>query len=437
MMVSRGTTLRRPASIAMASRESREATASVLMQASSTQMRLAYLTGRHPTISHTFILQEVRALRVRGVEVETFSIWKTDAAELLADADREEAARTFSVFPLRPLLLLKAHATALRLALSMGVPGVRGRLLGLSWFVEAMTFWHTMAKRGVTHVHAHLNGSAPTVALIIAHFSRAAGRPLTWSMTVRGPAEFYDVARERLSRKVREATFVVAISDFARSQLLGPVDAEHHAKIHVVHCGIDLAVFDPALDATAEDHDRSLHLLSVSRLTRIKVHAVLLGAIAQLVAQGVPVRATIVGDGPTREALESLAADWGVDDRVLFTGAVGHDAIRAHYAAADVFCLTSFAEGVPVVLMEAMAMRIPVVASRVMGVGELVEDGESGILLRPARPDLVADALRRLQASPELRRRMGAAGQAAVRRKFDVDDSTRQLAQLFSAYTAH
>jgi glycosyltransferase involved in cell wall biosynthesis len=412
-------------------------------------MRLAYLTGRYPAISHTFILQEVRALRARGVEVETFSIWKTDASGLLAAADREEAARTFSVLPLRPLILLRAHAAALRrspggyvgalrLALSLGVPGVRGRLLGLSWFVEAITFWRAMAGRGITHVHAHLNGSAPTVALLIAHFSRAAGRPLSWSMTVHGPAEFYDVARERLSRKVREAAFVVAISDFARSQLLGLVDAEHHGKIHVVHCGIDLGVFDadPAPDATAEDHERPLHVLSVSRLTRVKGHSVLLEAIAQLVEQGVLVRATIVGDGPTREALESLAADLGVDDRVLFAGAVGHDAIRAHYAAADVFCLTSFAEGVPVVLMEAMAMRIPVVASRVMGVGELVEDGKSGILVRPARADLVADALRRLQESTELRRRMGAAGRDAVRREFDVHESARQLAQLFSAHAA-
>jgi len=413
-------------------------------------MRLAYLTGRYPTISHTFILQEVRALRARGIEVDTFSIWRTDAAELVASADREEAARTFSVLPLRPLTVFSAHAialarspsgylAALRLSLHLAVPGVRGRLLGVSWFVEAITLWQKMARRRVTHVHAHLNGTAPIVALVIAHFGRSTGLPWTWSMTVHGPSEFYDVARERLPRKVREATFVVAISDFARSQLLGLVDVEHHAKIHVVHCGIDLAVFDagPRSDPTAEAADWPLHILSVSRLTRVKGHAVLLGAMAQLVDEGAQVRATFVGDGPTREALEDLAVELGVAGRVRFTGAVGHDVIRAHYAAADVFCLTSFAEGVPVVLMEAMAMGIPVVASQVMGVGELVEDGESGILLRPARPDLVADALRRLQASPELRRRMGAAGQAAVRGEFDVHDSARQLAQLFSAYTAH
>jgi colanic acid/amylovoran biosynthesis glycosyltransferase len=410
-------------------------------------MRIAYLIGRYPAISHTFILQEVRALRARGINVETFSIWRTDERQLLAPADREEAARTFSFFPLRPVTVLRAHAAAirrspsgygaaLRLALGLGVPGLRGRLLGLSWFVEAITFWRTMARRGVTHVHAHLNGTAPTVALVIAHFSRAVGRPLAWSMTVHGPAEFYDVARERLPRKVREATFVVAISDFARSQLLGLVDTEHHAKIHVVHCGVDAIVFDADPAPDAQDPDRPLHVLCVSRLARVKGHAVLLGAIAQLAEQGVRVRATLVGDGATREALEGLATELGIDDQVVFTGAVGHDVIRAHYATADVFCLTSFAEGVPVALMEAMAMRIPVVASQVMGVGELVKDGKSGMLVRPARPDLVADALRRLQASTELRRRMGAAGREAVLREFDVHESARQLAQLFSAHAA-
>ena len=413
-------------------------------------MRLAYLIGRYPAISHTFILQEVRALRARGIDVDTYSIWRTDATELLAPADREEADRTFSALPLRPVTVLRSHVialarspsgylAALSLCLQLAVPGIRGRLLGLSWFVEAITLWQRMARRGVTHVHAHLNGTAPTVALVIAQYGRATGQPWTWSMTVHGPSEFYDVGRERLPRKVQEATFVVAISDFARSQLLGLVDTEHHAKIHVVHCGIDLAVFDalPRFDATTEPTNQPLRILSVSRLTGVKGHSVLLGAIAQLVDEGVQVRATVVGDGPTRRGLEGLAVELGVDDRVHFTGALGHDVIREQYAAADVFCLTSFAEGVPVVLMEAMAMRIPVVASQIMGVSELVEDGKSGIVVRPARLDLVADALRRLEASPELRTRMGAAGREVVRREFDIHASAGQLAQLFSAYTEH
>ena len=202
-----------------------------------------------------------------------------------------------------------------------------------------------------------------------------------------------------------------------------------------MHCGVDLAVFDPQPALDPDDSDRPLRVLCVARLARVKGHTVLLDAIAQLADQGVPIAPPrSLAIEPTRQGLEQRAARLSVDDRVSFTGAVGHDAIRAHYAKADVFCLTSFAEGVPVVLMEAMAMRIPVIASQVMGVSELVEDGKSGILVRPARPDLVADALRRLQASSELREYMGSAGREAVRREFDVHGSARQLAQLFSSH---
>jgi colanic acid/amylovoran biosynthesis glycosyltransferase len=168
-------------------------------------MRLAYLIGRYPAISHTFILREVQALRERGLDVHTFSIWRTDRSQLLAPEDREEAARTFSVLPRRPLRVVAAHAAALarspaaclatlRMAVGLGVPGVRGRLLALSWYVEAITLWRAMARRRIRHVHAHLNGTAPAVALLIAGFARATRERWTWSMTVHGPAEFYDVA---------------------------------------------------------------------------------------------------------------------------------------------------------------------------------------------------------------------------------------------------
>jgi colanic acid/amylovoran biosynthesis glycosyltransferase len=411
-------------------------------------MRLGYLTGRYPGISHTFILGEVRALRAAGVEIDTFSIWTTDPAELLAAADRDEAARTFNVLPLRPLAALAAHARALArspagyaatfaTAMRIAVPGLRGRLHGLSWFVEAMVLWRELERRGIRHVHVHLGGTGSSVALLITRFGRATGGSWSWSMTVHGPSEFYDVVREGLARKVREAVFVVAISDFARSQLLGLVDTEHHAKIHVVHCGIDTALFREEADARAAagaQTDAPLRTLTVARLSPVKGQEVLLRALAELAADGIRVEATLVGDGPMRATLEALSAQLGVADRVRFAGAVGQDRIRELYAQADVFALTSFAEGVPVVLMEAMAMRLPVVASNVMGTGELVDDGRTGLLVRPGRPDLVADALRRLHASPELRASLGGAAREAVESEFCIRDSARRLARLYETY---
>lgn len=404
--------------------------------------RVAYLTGRYPDISHTFILREVAALRTLGTPVDTYSIWRTDPERLLSEADREEDARTYTALPLPVPALLLAHLHALvraprayfsllGAAFSVAVPGIRGRALGLTWFAEAVLFWHRMRARGTTHVHAHLQGTAPTVALLIARFGRAAGGPRTWSLTVHGPTDFYNVDRERLPLKVREATFVVAISDFARSQLMGQVEVEHHDKIEIVHCGVDPDHFAPT-DRPASAGP--LRLLVVARLAPVKGHAVLLQAMHELVSEGIDVRLTVIGDGPIREDLSRLVGELGLDDRVALLGSVGQDDILAHFEEADVFCLPSFAEGVPVVLMEAMALGKPVVASQIMGVGELVEDGVNGLLTRPGRADLVAAALRRLHGDPGMRRRLGEAGREKVRAEFTSELAARQLAEHFRRY---
>jgi glycosyltransferase involved in cell wall biosynthesis len=409
-------------------------------------VRIAYLIGRYPAVSHTFILREIRALRALGAVVETFSIWRTGAAELLSQADRDEAANTTALLPLRPVRLAVALAAAalhpgalvstMRAAGSLGRPGWRGRMLAASWVVEALLLWRACRRARVRHIHAHLGGTAPAVALLVARLGNAVDGEgaWTWSFTVHGPAEFYDVVRERLAVKVRHATFVVAISDFARSQLLALVDEDQWDKIHVVHCGVDPAVFAPPAGACA--HDGPLRLLTVGRLTRIKGQAILLEAVRKLGERGVAVHTTIVGDGPKRADYERLAREKRLDGAVTFRGAVGQDEIRAEFAAADVFCLTSFAEGVPVVLMEAMATGKPVVAPRIMGIAELVDDGISGRLVSPGRPDLLADALEQLAGDAESCVRMGEAGRRKVREEFDVLREAARLKELFTCHGA-
>jgi glycosyltransferase involved in cell wall biosynthesis len=163
----------------------------------------------------------------------------------------------------------------------------------------------------------------------------------------------------------------------------------------------------------------------------VKGQRLLVDAIAELAKRGIQLEATIIGDGSERHAVESRAEELGVRDRVHFTGWVGQDEIRSHYEAADVFCLASFAEGVPVVLMEAMAMGRPVVATRVAGVGELVDDGKNGLLVSPGRVDQLAGALARLAQSPELRQSMGAEGRRKVAAEFDVDRAAEALVEIF------
>jgi colanic acid/amylovoran biosynthesis glycosyltransferase len=408
-------------------------------------LRLGYLVGRYPAISHTFIMREVKALRRLGVDVETMSIWRTAPEKLLAAADREEAASTFAALPAGPWRVLRSQLAAcsarparyfatLMKALRLSPGGVRSRLRHLAYFVEAILCWQHCRVLGIRHVHAQFSGNAATAALLIAHLERGSSRPFGWSMAVHGPVEFYDVSTNRLAEKARDADFLVCISDFARSQLMALVPETQWSKIHVVHCGVDPSVFaaGPAPEEpTRRNH--GLEILAVGRLVGLKGHGVLLEALARLRTREVPARLTIVGDGPRREALESRTAQLGLSNCVRFTGAVGQDQIRDYYRDADVFCLPSFGEGVPVVLMEAMAMGVPVVTSRIAGIPELVEDGVGGLLTAPGRPDQVADAIEALWSDPDLRRRMGVAGREKVVAEFDVAGAAEQLATIYAS----
>jgi colanic acid/amylovoran biosynthesis glycosyltransferase len=403
-------------------------------------VRVAYLAGRYPATSHSFIAREVAALRERGVEIRTFSIWASDPFELPSEQDRLEAQRTTAILPLRLWPASRAHVRALRTApgayvrtavcaIRLGRPGVRGRVLGGLWFVEAIILWDALRREQIRHVHVHLNGTAPSVALILNTFANRAegGETWSWSTTVHGPSEFYDVVGERLSEKVRSANLVICVSDFARSQLMAQTAEQHWDKLRVIHCGVDPDEFVPRHTDVGDE----LRLVTVARLTQVKGHGVLFQALRQLRGRNLPVRLTVVGDGPKRAELEQLARDLGVESMIAFAGAVGREDVHSHYAAADAFCLPSFAEGVPVVLMEAMAMELPVVATDVMGVRELVENETNGLLVRPGRPDTLADALERLIADPNLRRRLGSGGRETVQQRFDIRRSAAEIHAAF------
>ena len=381
--------------------------------------RIAYICNRYPAVSNTFILQEVAALRELGVPVETISVRRPRSGDLLARADHEEHARTTYLIPPRLGELLSAHLGALcsrpgrylktlLLACRLSPAGVRARVWQLLYFAEAVMVWQHCRRRGVQHLHAHFAYVASDDALLAAHLGG-----WSWSFSMHGPPEFYDVRGTGLAVKVERADAVICISDFCRSQLMSLVDEVHWTKLHVVRCGISTTRYARHASRNGS-RGRAINVLTVARLASVKGHAVLLDALAALAARGVDLELTWIGDGPERAALERRAAQLHVADRVRMLGAVGQDDIRAEYERADIFCLPSFAEGLPVVLLEAMAMELPVVATQVMAVPELVEHGVSGLLVAPARPDLLADALKLLIDAPEERASMGATGRAKV-----------------------
>src|SRR5579884_277060 len=405
-------------------------------------MRVGYLLSHYPAVSHTFVLREIDALRKLVVEIETFSIHRAPADELLAEADREEAARTYAVLPVRALDFVGSHLIAfarspssylatLLHAVSRSNPGLRGRLWGLFYFAEAMPVWRAARRRRVRHLHAVFGDVASDVALLV---SRYAGEEWTWSMAIHGPDEFFDVRGSNLADKVAAARFVIAISDFGRSQLMTVADVRRWDDIHVVRCGLDPDAF---ASERREDHsgrpDRTgHHIVCVGRLTHVKGQALLIEAVDELRGRGLDARLTLVGAGPKRAELEQLARELGLGEHVVFAGAVGQYQIQSIYRSADVFCLPSLAEGLPVVFMEAMALEVPVIASRIMGIPELVEDDRTGLLITPARLDQLVDALARLLADAALRERLTTEGRKKVLSEFDVNSSARRLRELFA-----
>jgi glycosyltransferase involved in cell wall biosynthesis len=404
--------------------------------------RVAYLVSAFPAVSHTFIARELDALRARGVDVVTMSIRKTPPDQLLSDADRRAADETFSVFPLRKTRFVAAHVRAaltrparylatLRLALAMSPGGARANLWQLFYFAESILVWSQCRRRRVRHIHAHFANVASAVALLAADFGAPDG--FAWSYTMHGYTEFDEVRRYALAEKTRRAAFVACISDFCRSQLLKLVEPEYWDKLVVVHCGLDagaVRALPPRVEGPAEA-GTPLRLLFVGRLVPEKGVPVLLRALAALRDRGLVLDAVLVGDGPYRDQLEGDARRLGVAGQLTFTGALTGAAIAPQYRDADVFCLPSFAEGLPVVLMEAMANELPVISSRLAGIAELVDHDENGLLVPPARPDVIVEALARLAADPALRARWGRSGRERVLRDFDVTRSAGQLEQLF------
>jgi glycosyltransferase involved in cell wall biosynthesis len=405
------------------------------------RLTLAYVTTHYPALSHTFILREVAALRRLGIEIRTVSLRRTAGEHLLSAENREAAQSTFAILPPRPRELLGAHASALLAhpraylrtlldALQLARPGVKGRLWQGFYFAEAIILWRHCRTAGASHIHAHHAAAPADVAMLAAGFgARAHSAPGTWSLTLHGPNELRDVQWFGLAEKVRRADRVVCISDFARSQLMALVEESHWAKMGVVHCGINPADYA----RTSEPRAGRARLLCVGRLVAEKGHAVLLGALARLVAEGRDIEAVLVGSGPLRVHLQQMADDLGIAERVDFRGPLAQDEVIELYASSTLFCSSSFAEGVPVVLMEAMASGLPVIATAIAGVRELVVDGDTGLLVAPGREDQLASAIATLLGSPDFCLRLASAARRRVEREFNIERSAGQLAELFAA----
>jgi colanic acid/amylovoran biosynthesis glycosyltransferase len=395
---------------------------------------IAYLVSRYPAVSHTFILSEIQYLRKLGFNIYTSSINPPDQAqEKLTSTDRKEIANTYYIKqegPLKALIsLLKTFLTSpltffkgFLLSLRLAGPDLKRILWHLMYAAEASLLGQWMKKHSLKHLHVHFANPAATVALITSRMF-----PISYSLTVHGPDEFYDVSSNNLLDKIKDAKFICCIGYYAQSQLMKLSDKGQWDKFEISPLGVDLKKFKGKENKT---HSAKCKILCVGRLAPSKGTQILIEALKILLSEGQDIDLIIVGDGPEKANLQDYVLKQGMQNQVFFLGALNHDQVLNAYANADIFALASFAEGIPVVLMEAMAMEIPCVSTFVNGIPELIRDNIDGLLTYPSDAKGLAAALSKLIQNPALRQSLGQAGRRRIIEKYNLEKNVVILSRI-------
>lgn len=395
-------------------------------------MKVGYVLSEYPKVSHTFIRREMEAVEACGIAVERFAI--RDGGAVVDPLDQAELHRTRHVLAQGALGLLRAGLKALVrhparalqtfwLACRMGLGAERALPFHWVYFLEAAVIADWVRSASITHLHAHFGSNPAEVAMLAARLSG-----ISYSFTAHGTVETDNARAIGLPHKVQEAAFVVAVSDYGRAQMMRWVPVRRWSDIHVVRCGLGREY----LDAEFEPAPAAAGFLAVGRLSEEKGHHCLVEAFALVLASGVRSRLVLAGDGPLRPSIEARCRELGIAEHVRITGWVSGDEVRRQLLSARALVLPSFAEGLPVVLMESLALGRPVVSSWVAGIPELVEAGVSGWLVPPGHVQRLAQAMQAcLQSGEEDLATMGRAGQAAVRQMHDAQVEGGKLARLF------
>jgi glycosyltransferase involved in cell wall biosynthesis len=390
-------------------------------------VKIAYILNTYPQPSQSFIRREIRALEAVGHEVSRLAMRAADVP-LVDVQDKEEATKTQYVLKVGAPALLGALAQALwqnparflrafKMALRLGSASEIGRLRHMIYFAEAAFVARQMTANGATHAHAHFGTNAATVAML----SHLLGGP-KYSFTVHGPEEFDAPRALSLGDKIHHSAFAVAISQFGRSQLCRWTDHGDWARIKVVHCGIEPAKFDAPAPMPAGPR----RLVAIGRLVEQKGQLALVEALARTQA---PIHLTLIGDGEMRSQIEALSAQHGLANRITLTGWVDEARIKHELAQAHALVMPSFAEGLPMVVMEAMAAARPVIATYIAGTPELVQPEKTGWLVPAGDVDALANAMDRFaQTDDTTLAQMGQNARTRVLQRHDIDVEAAKLA---------
>ena len=402
-------------------------------------LSIAYVMQTFPALTQTFVYRETSALENNGFDIGTYAIWKPDRGALSQEC-RHLVDRSFYVFPISWLKFMRTHLYVfltrpvrylgtLFFVLTRRGEKMKNRLRTLFHFCEAVYLAPEMEKRQVRHIHAHFTINAASMALVL---SRLLG--ISFSFTAHN---IFFTDRLLLKPKVQEARFIVAISQFSQDYLIRLTTEKALDKVHIVHCGLSPHDFAPPVPKPTNEVPL---LLFVAQLAERKGTPVLIEAGRLLAERGVAFRCVIIGDGPQRALVETLVQRHALQEVVELKRAMPQELVREYLKRTDIFvlpCITASdgdMDGIPVSLMEAMAMEISTVSTFVSGIPELIEHGKSGLLVREKDPVALADALQRLIEDKELSTQLGKNGRQRVLEDFDIHKNAHQLATLFERY---
>lgn len=399
-------------------------------------LMVAYLVNQYPKVSHTFIRREILALERQGIAVSRFALrgWDADVVDPadLAEKDNTRYVLQGGLLPLvgavAQIFVRQPRAAfgALRAALSMSRRSTRPWPYHLIWLAEACQLRLWLTEKKVAHLHAHFGTNSTDVAHLLHLLD---GPP--YSFTVHGADELDNARFLSLPRKATSARFVVTVSDYLRGQMMRHLPADDWPRLQVVHCGLDENFFT----ATPTPLPTKPVLLCIGRLCAEKGHLLLLEAFARLARPGV--RLVLAGDGEFRPLIEAKIAELGLGGRVTITGWIGGDEVRRLIDAATLVVQPSLMEGLPVVIMEAMALGRPVISTFVAGIPELVQDGRTGWLVPVGDVESLAQAMAEALDTPvERLEEMGRVGAVRARERHHIDTEAGKLVALFHASAA-
>ncbi len=411
--------------------------------------RLAYLLSRYPSAAQDFFFHEVTGLRQRGLGIETVSLYPPGSSiETLPAEEAAEAETTFYLHKDRPLkaaLHVLATIFAHPIVFLRGFAAVistanltlRHRVSWLRHLGEALLLGRWMRQRGLTHLHVQFAGPTSGPVATVGMLTCAAWH-IDWSLTIHGPGELLGNGSSHLREKLARASFIFCISDFCRSQLCLLTSPSQWHKFEVMRLGVDPVMLSPQSrtnsSAVGGPAQRALEIVSAGRLVPSKGHFILLEALRLLRERGVPVRLTVVGTGPDRTALDAFVTLHKLEDHVTLTSALSHTHTLTHLRRADLFALASFAEGMPVSLMEAMSLGLPCVATSVAGIPELLRNGVDGLLVPPANPPALAAAIQSLASDSTLRKSLGQAARQRILSQYNLPLNQEVLAHSFASH---